>query len=104
MASVHLDPGGAGSTDLFFVAGWLAAVHDWDAVRSRLANFATGAYAPEGLSAVPPTNGGFDEANPVVAAAIQDAIVTRAAAVASPDHLAAARSIARFLKGSGGEA
>lgn len=180
MNAVHLDLRGAGLTDLLFVSGWLGDVHDWNAVRDRLANFATGAYTPAGLSTVPPSNGGwsldrgrmeldhvldslapsrlvvvaasasgsvalaaaaerdlrgviaisaaprwiatdeysfgmpieaageilqslrksfaatvrqvmpsayYDEADPVVAAAIQDATVARAAAVASPNHL-----------------
>jgi pimeloyl-ACP methyl ester carboxylesterase len=63
MTTAHLDLRGAGSTDLLFVSGWLGDVHDWDAVRDRLANFATGAYAPEGLSAAPADGGwSFDRA------------------------------------------
>lgn len=59
MTSAHLDLRGAGSTDLLFVSGWLGDLHDWNAVRDRLANFATGAYTPAGLSTVPPADGGW---------------------------------------------
>jgi len=59
MNSAQLDFRGAGSTDLLFVSGWLGDTRDWDAVRNRLASFATGAYTPAGLSTVPPANGGW---------------------------------------------
>jgi pimeloyl-ACP methyl ester carboxylesterase len=59
MNSAQLDFRGGGSTDLLFVSGWLGDIRDWDAVRNRLAAFATGAYTPAGLSTVPPANGGW---------------------------------------------